>query len=179
MIYTMPGMQSQLHAVLNKPGTYSGMSANYSGAGFSDMRFTLKGVDEAGFAAWAAGAKASGRPLDLATYQKLEKPSEKVPPMRFAAVDPDLFRRILERCVAPGTPCMSDVMAHDRHAGGDPNEMRPGAGMPATHSSMPAEGRPEPSGARVPKAGGQTKPQTPNMTQHPKTPAPADNTEKY
>jgi cytochrome o ubiquinol oxidase subunit 2 len=38
----------QLHAVLNKPGVYDGMSANYSGAGFSDMRFKLRGVMQAG-----------------------------------------------------------------------------------------------------------------------------------
>ena len=189
MVYTMPGMQSQLHAVLNRTGIYSGMSANYSGAGFSDMRFTLRGVDAAGFGDWAARTKSSGKALDLATYRQLEKPSEKVPPMAFAAVDPDLYRRILERCVAPGAPCMSEVMAHDRRGGGDPHDMRPGAGMPATHSTLPAGGRPEGAlekspaerrgGARVPKAGGQPKPETPNMTQHPKTPAPADNTDKY
>jgi cytochrome o ubiquinol oxidase subunit 2 len=143
MIYTMPGMQSQLHAVLNKPGTYSGLSANYSGAGFSDMRFTLHGVDRAGFEAWAAKAKSSGKSLDLATYQKLELPSEKVPPIVFGAVDPDLYRRILERCVNPGTPCMSQLMAHDRRAGGDPRDVRPGAGMPAAGSSMPQHGKPE------------------------------------
>jgi cytochrome o ubiquinol oxidase subunit 2 len=61
MIYTMPGMRSQLHAVLNKPGVYDGMSANYSGAGFSDMRFKLYGVDARGFDAWVARVKASGK----------------------------------------------------------------------------------------------------------------------
>ena len=43
MIYTMPGMQSQLHAVLNQQGDSWGFSANYTGAGFSDMRFQLTG----------------------------------------------------------------------------------------------------------------------------------------
>ena len=38
-IYAMPGMQTQLHAVINRPGDYEGFSANYSGAGFSGMRF--------------------------------------------------------------------------------------------------------------------------------------------
>jgi hypothetical protein len=61
--------------------------------------------------------------------------------------------------------------------------------MPATHASVPPQGRGKgaleqapaehSSGERVPTAGGQPKPETPNMTQHPKTPAPADNTEKY
>ena len=60
MIYAMPGMQSQLHAVLNRPGEYSGMSANYSGAGFSDMTFKLRGVDDAGFARWVARGQGLG-----------------------------------------------------------------------------------------------------------------------
>ena len=134
MIYAMPGMQSQLHAVLNRPGEYSGMSANYSGAGFSDMTFKLRGVDDAGFARWVQQGRASGQSLDLATYQRLERPSEKVPPIRFAAVDSDLYRRILERCVKPGTPCMSQLMAHDKMAGGH---------MPPRGSSMPQGGKPE------------------------------------
>src|SRR3569623_2073829 len=50
MVYAMPGMESQLHAVLRRTGEFDGYSANYSGAGFSDMHFVLKGVDDAGFA---------------------------------------------------------------------------------------------------------------------------------
>ena len=38
-IYAMPGMETKLHAVINKPGEFEGFSANYSGAGFSGMRF--------------------------------------------------------------------------------------------------------------------------------------------
>ena len=45
MIYAMPGMESQLHAVMNVPGDYEGFSANYSGAGFSKMRFRSTAVD--------------------------------------------------------------------------------------------------------------------------------------
>ncbi len=145
MIYAMPGMQSQLHAVLNRPGEYSGMSANYSGAGFSDMTFKLRGVDDAGFARGVAEARASGRALDLATYQRLEKPSEKVPPIRFAAVDGDLYRRILERCVEPGTPCMSQIMAHDRGEAGP---------MPPRGSSMPQHGKAEGALMKAPEEKG-------------------------
>ena len=49
MIYTMPSMQTQLHAVINAPGTYKGMSSHYSGAGFSGMNFPFYGMDQAGF----------------------------------------------------------------------------------------------------------------------------------
>ena len=144
MIYAMPGMRSSLHAVLDRPVESEGFSANYSGAGFTDMRFKLYGVEQGKFDAWVASAKSRGKALDLAAYEQLVKPSEKVPAMRFAAVDGDLFRRILERCVKPGTPCMSDMMNHDRmRGGGNPHDVRPGVGMPSGRQSMPEHGKPE------------------------------------
>ena len=118
-IYTMPGMQSSLHAKLDRPVDSFGMSANYSGAGFSDMRFRIRGVSNQQFEAWIGGAQGGSRLLDLATYRQLVKPSEKVPPMLFRRVDDDLFRRIVERCVEPGTSCMSEMM----HGGGGHGSM--------------------------------------------------------
>jgi cytochrome o ubiquinol oxidase subunit 2 len=38
-IYAMAGMETKLHLIANEAGTYKGMSANYSGAGFSGMKF--------------------------------------------------------------------------------------------------------------------------------------------
>jgi cytochrome o ubiquinol oxidase subunit 2 len=123
MIYTMPGMQSQLHAVLSRPVESEGFSANYSGAGFSDMRFKFKGVDEAAFQRWIAEARASGAALELSAYRNLLQPSERVPVMRFGSVEADLYRRILERCVEPGSTCLSETMVHRdvaaAHAPGD------------------------------------------------------------
>jgi len=109
MIYTMPGMRSTLHAVLNRPGSFDGMSANYSGAGFSKMHFRLYGVNDRGFDGWVARVKASGPALDTNRYLVLEKPSEGVKAMYFSAADPGLFDRIFKRCVHPGTPCMSGM----------------------------------------------------------------------
>ena len=130
MVYAMPGMQSQLHAVLNRPGDYEGFSANYSGAGFSDMRFRLRGVDAAAFDAWVVQAKGGGRALDLNTYRQLAQPSEKVPPTLFALVPGDMFQRIVERCVEPGTPCMAVTMSHDQRQTNHPMNARPGAPLP-------------------------------------------------
>jgi len=168
MIYAMPGMQSTLHAVLDRPVDSTGYSGNYSGAGFSNMRFRIRGVPAGQFSAWVASAKATGRTLDTPTYLQLVKPSEKVPPMLFAAAQPDLYRRILERCVEPGKPCMSDVMAKDmRHGGGNPNDVRPGAGMPPGRGSAPPHGdKPEGALFKSPDEKGSgpnvTKPTNPN-----------------
>lgn len=119
MIYTMPGMQSRMHAVLNRTGTFRGMSANYSGAGFSDMRFKLYGVDDAGFADWTRRVKASGPALDRNRYLQLEKPSEKVPALYFSGAEAGLFERIFRRCVKPGATCSSG-MHGGGHAPGKP-----------------------------------------------------------
>lgn len=117
MIYAMPGMQSQLHAVLRRTGDFDGYSANYSGAGFSDMHFRLKGVDESGFARWLAAARGGNHALQLADYRALARPSERVPVIRYSQVAPDLYRRILERCVDPGVVCTSRMMQHDAMPG--------------------------------------------------------------
>ncbi|MDP9085911.1 MAG: COX aromatic rich motif-containing protein, partial [Pseudomonadota bacterium] len=146
MIYAMPGMQSTMHAVLNRAGDFEGFSANYSGAGFSDMRFKLRGLDQPGFDRWVSDTKASGHALAIADYLALERPSEKVAAMRFATVQPGLFDRIVNRCARPGTPCMRDVMSHDQRAnGGNPDPMS-GVAMPSGRNAPPADGE-KPKGA--------------------------------
>ncbi|RZA16629.1 MAG: ubiquinol oxidase subunit II, partial [Lysobacteraceae bacterium] len=106
MIYTMPGMQTELNAVINKPGEYRGFSANYSGAGFSHMRFDYKATSVADFDAWVAKTKAGGGALNRINYLELAKPSEKHPVEMFGAVDPELYSKILNLCVVEGQPCM-------------------------------------------------------------------------
>ncbi|MDB5917942.1 MAG: cyoA [Massilia sp.] len=123
-IYAMPGMQTTLNAVINKPGSYDGFSANYSGAGFSDMRFKFHGKDQAGFDAWvksvkagtAGGTVAGAAPLDRSTYLALEKPSQREAVRHYATVDATLYDAILNRCVEPGAACMNETMAADAHA---------------------------------------------------------------
>jgi cytochrome o ubiquinol oxidase subunit 2 len=112
-IYAMPGMDTTLNAVINKPGVYDGFSANYSGAGFSHMRFKYHGVAAADFDSWVRKTKAEGGALNRADYLALEKPSERDPVRRYGAVTPDLYDAIVNRCVAPGTTCMSKTMAAD------------------------------------------------------------------
>ncbi|WP_316158056.1 MULTISPECIES: ubiquinol oxidase subunit II [unclassified Bradyrhizobium] len=116
-IYAMPGMQSRLHAVINKPGVYRGFSANYSGAGFSSMRFAFHGLSDVEFSGWIEKAKASGNHLGKPDYLVLERPSTDEPVRHFASVDADLFRAILNMCVEPGKMCMSEMMAIDARGG--------------------------------------------------------------
>ena len=116
-IYAMPGMETKMNAVINRPGKYVGFSANYSGDGFSDMRFAFHGLDQAGFDQWVAGVRADSKSLDRETYLELEKPSEKVPVLHYASVDEGLFDAVLNMCVEPGKMCMGEMMAIDRKGG--------------------------------------------------------------
>ncbi|MBB3950190.1 ubiquinol oxidase subunit II [Aureimonas jatrophae] len=117
MIYAMPGMETTLHGVINHPGTYDGFSSHYSGAGFSKMRFKFHGVDQAGFDTWVNEARTSGQTLDRTTYLELAEPSEGVPVMRYAGVDPALFDAVVNLCAEPGRMCMSEMMAIDARGG--------------------------------------------------------------
>ncbi|NEU13110.1 ubiquinol oxidase subunit II [Methylobacterium sp. BTF04] len=117
-IYAMPGMETKLHAVINKAGVYEGFSANYSGSGFSRMNFKFHGLDNDAFAAWVAKAKAQGKPLSRQDYLTLEKPSEQEPVRYFSAVDDGLYRSILNMCAVPGKMCMSEMMHIDAMGGG-------------------------------------------------------------
>lgn len=117
MIYAMPAMESKLYGVINTPGDYQGLAAHYSGAGFSGMRFKTHAVDQAGFDAWVANAKATGAVLDRARYLELKAPSENEKPTFFAAVEPDLFDRVVNLCVQEGKMCMAEMAALDAKGG--------------------------------------------------------------
>jgi cytochrome o ubiquinol oxidase subunit 2 len=125
-IYAMPGMETKLNAVANKTGDFQGFSANYSGAGFSSMRFRFHALDKAAFDRWAAGVKAGKGALDRPTYMTLAKPTEKAPVQRFAAIDPALFNAVVNLCPRPGQRCMSELMHID---------MMGGAGKESAHDT--------------------------------------------
>jgi cytochrome o ubiquinol oxidase subunit 2 len=98
-IYAMPGMQTELSAVINQAGEYEGFSANYSGAGFSGMRFKFRGVSQNEFDHWVQTVRADGQSLGNDDYMQLEKPSEREPVHRYSTVANGLYDAILNQCV--------------------------------------------------------------------------------
>lgn len=117
MIYAMPAMKTQLHAVINRPGDYEGFSANYSGEGFSHMRFRFKGMDGAGFDAWVANLRDNPAELGRDAYLALEKPSSREPVRHYGRVMAGLFDAVVNLCVEPTQMCMRDMMAIDARGG--------------------------------------------------------------
>ncbi|MET0334230.1 MAG: ubiquinol oxidase subunit II [Rhizobacter sp.] len=116
-IYAMPGMETKLHAVINRAGVYDGFSANFSGDGFSHMRFKFHGLSDAGFQRWVESHRSSNEELTRAVYMTLEQPSAREPVRRFGRVDPKLFDAVLNRCVDTAKMCMNEMMAIDAAGG--------------------------------------------------------------
>jgi len=94
-IYTMAGMMTRLQLQADHPGTYRGLSANYSGSGFADMRFAVNAVPTETFTQWVDATRSAGPVLDAQAYADLVKPSSAVAPFTYRAVAPDLFNGAL------------------------------------------------------------------------------------
>jgi cytochrome o ubiquinol oxidase subunit II len=103
-IYTMAGMVTRLNVQADHAGTYRGLSAQYSGGGFSDMRFSVAAVPTQDFDKWVAAARRDGPVLDAQAYADLAKPSMAVVPFTWRAVAPDLFNSILGAAMHAGDP---------------------------------------------------------------------------
>ena len=93
-IYTMSGMVSRLNLRADAAGTYPGLSAQFSGDGFSGMRFTVEAVGQDQFDQWVAGAK-TGPALDPSGYAELALASKNVAPFTYGSVTEGLFDRVL------------------------------------------------------------------------------------
>src|ERR1700722_18400817 len=90
-IYTMPGMTTQLNLEADDAGTYKGLSAQFSGDGFSDMRFALVATSPEQFQQWLGATRARGGSLDKPMFTELLKPTHAGEPLSFGRVDPELF----------------------------------------------------------------------------------------
>jgi cytochrome o ubiquinol oxidase subunit 2 len=95
-IYAMGGMTTHLNLLADVPGEYPGISAMFSGDGFSNMRFIVKAVSNQAFDNWIAQAREAGSVLDHASYAALAKPSQDMAPVTYRSVSPGLFERIVD-----------------------------------------------------------------------------------
>ena len=93
-IYTMAGMVTRLQLQADHPGTYRGLSAQFSGDGFADMRFNVEAVPAESFAQWVAATRSAGPMLDAQAYADLAKPTQAVAPFTYRALAPNLFNGI-------------------------------------------------------------------------------------
>jgi cytochrome o ubiquinol oxidase subunit 2 len=100
-IYTMAGMTSQVSLQADEPGDYRGLSAQFSGDGFSDMRFVVHAMSADDYARWLASAKDRGAVLDNTAYAALAQQSSDVKATTYHGVDPKLFDSIVNETAPP------------------------------------------------------------------------------
>ncbi len=117
-IYAMAGMETKMHAVMNHVGIYDGFSANYSGPGFSQMRFKFHGMAKEDFARWVEKVRTDGGELTRPTYRDLELPSQKEPVKYYARVANGLYDAILNMCTDPSKMCLNEMYDLDARGGG-------------------------------------------------------------
>jgi len=102
MIYTMNGMTTQLNLRADAPGSFRGLSAHYSGDGFSDMHFEVRAMPADQFSSWIEATRNSGAELDDRSYAELAQQGVKTSPFTYRTADPGLFQRIVTQQIPPG-----------------------------------------------------------------------------
>jgi len=73
--YTMPGMAMRLWIKANKPGTYFGSGAQFSGEKFAHMRFDVVAKPQTDFNNWVKKVKANAPPMTKQKYEEIKQPS--------------------------------------------------------------------------------------------------------
>src|SRR5260370_32759498 len=138
MIYTMNGMATRLNLQADRPGTFRGLSAHFSGDGFSDMHFDVHVVPSEQFSKWAQDASSAQQALDERSYQEIAKPSQKNRPAIYRLADPDLFNAIVTQKLPPSQGAQAGVIGASTPAGG-------------ARASLTSPGRPFPPLAQPPQ----------------------------
>ncbi|WP_284443128.1 ubiquinol oxidase subunit II [Buchnera aphidicola] len=98
-IYAMPGMTTKLNLIANNPGKYKGISSNYSGKGFSNMKFTAISVlKNSTFIDWVKKIKNSSVKLNMKKFfNTISIPNENYSIEYFSSVQRNLFNQIINQ----------------------------------------------------------------------------------
>jgi cytochrome o ubiquinol oxidase subunit 2 len=117
MIYTMNGMITRLNLRADNPGTFQGLSTQFSGDGFSDMHFDVQVVPAEQFSKWAGDAASADKALDERSYREIAKPSMRNPPVIYRLADADLFSSIVTQKIPPSPGAQAGVKGASLQAG--------------------------------------------------------------
>lgn len=95
-VYAMKGMTAQLHLMASAVGDYKGLSTNFSGDGFSDMRFVAHVVTDDEYKSWVDEVKGGTGTLSKELYDNvLVKPSVNNPADIYSNVEENLYTTII------------------------------------------------------------------------------------
>lgn len=100
-IYSMPGMRTKLFIDAKETGDYNGFSANFSGDGFSGMKFVVRATSTEDFSKWVQSVQQSPEKLTMDVYNQLALPSENNKVEYFSLAEPDLFNNVMMKYMMP------------------------------------------------------------------------------
>ncbi len=111
-IYAMAGMNTRINLIANKVGDFPGLSANFSGAGFSGMKFITQVRTQSEFDEWVIKVKESPNALTEDEYDLLALPSENNPVAFYSTTTEGLFESIIMKFMEPKTDGGTVNMVH-------------------------------------------------------------------
>jgi len=93
-VYTMPGMAEKLWLQADKSGEFYGHGANFTGAGFAQMQFSVISKPESEFASWVQHVKETSSTLTNQGYVQLKQPGN-VATLSYSDYPSGLFENIV------------------------------------------------------------------------------------
>ncbi|MCV2500146.1 MAG: ubiquinol oxidase subunit II [Candidatus Lightella neohaematopini] len=97
-IYAMNNMCAKLNLIANKIGVYKGISSNFSGSGFSGMKFNIFVVNNNKFSSWINKVRScKNKLISFLDYKKLSLPSKFDSVKYFSEVDNKIFYHIINK----------------------------------------------------------------------------------
>ena len=100
-VYAMAGMDTRLSLMASEEGEYAGLSANYSGFGFSGMKFVAKASTQESFDAWVETVRQSPTTLSMDEYTVLAQKSRNNIASYYSSVEENLYGKIIMKYMAP------------------------------------------------------------------------------
>jgi len=97
----MAGMKTQLNFMAEVAGDYQGVSANFTGEGFSDMKFMVRAGSRAEFSQWVKRVQRSSEELTLHKYKQLVQPSIYKASKTFSPTEDALFEAVVMKAMMP------------------------------------------------------------------------------
>lgn len=94
-VYAMTGMTAQLHLLATEEGDYAGVSSNFSGDGFSGMKFVTRVATEKDFDNWITEVRSAPYSLTHVVYTELAKQSKNNPVVYYSSVEENLYSTIM------------------------------------------------------------------------------------
>jgi cytochrome o ubiquinol oxidase subunit II len=116
MTYTMNGMTSRLNLRADNPGTFKGLSSQFSGDGFADMNFDVHVVPSEQFPKWAQDAANTDKSLDRHSYEQIAKPSINHERAIYRLADPELFLLIATQKIPPSPGAQAGAIGAEPRA---------------------------------------------------------------